>query len=169
MIENRKSSKNKLANKIRAPIISVFNFKPILEYKKPPTNPPRKKEQIIKIRNLIVDFIFSLCGCASGKNNWESSIPKSVNKPVKCVVRTMVFEILVTKEFCNPIEKSNKQTIRFGYSILNRLLIIAIEIKIKLSIIVGTTKTFNFLLSLNFSIRKLDKKEPKRNEKIYRK
>ena len=37
---------------------------------------------------------------------------------------------------------------------------IAIDNKIKHSIIVGKTKTLSFLFSLNFSIRKLDKNEP---------
>ena len=115
------------------------------------------------------DFILCLCGCCFGKNNWDSSIPKSVNSPVKCVVLTTVFEIFVTYEFCKPIAKSSKQAIRSGYSKSTTLLIITTESKITHSIKVGITNTLSFLFSRYSSIKKLETKDPKRNEKKYKK
>jgi hypothetical protein len=49
-----------------------------------------------------------------------------------------------------------------------KLLITAIEIKINDSIKIGVAKMFSFLFSLNISIKKLDEKEPTRNENIYK-
>ena len=93
-------------------------------------------------------------------------MPRSVNKPVRCVVLTTVLEILVTKEFCNPIAKSNKHAIISGWLISIKLLIKAMDNRIMHSIIVGKTKTFNFLFSRKFSIKKLEVKEPNRKAKM---
>jgi hypothetical protein len=41
-------------------------------------------------------------------------MPKSVKSPVRWVVRTLEFEIVVTKEFCKPIAKSKVHAIVFG-------------------------------------------------------
>lgn len=88
-------------------------------------------------------------------------MPKSVNKPVRCVVLTTAFDILVTKEFWSPIAKSNKQTTISVYFNAIKLLNRPIEIKIKHSINMGIKYTFNRLFSLNFAIRKPEKKNQK--------
>ena len=62
----------------------------------------------------MVANIGALFGYATGKNNWENSIPKSVNKPVRWVVLTTALDILVTKEFWSPMAKSKVQTTMLG-------------------------------------------------------
>jgi hypothetical protein len=99
IILNLKSSYNKLTIKTSAGNIRVFRLSFKLENKKPPTKPPRKKNEMIEIRSLIVALILSLFGWVFGKNNCDSSIPKSVNNPVKCVVLTTALDIVVTNEF----------------------------------------------------------------------
>ena len=108
-------------------------------------------------------FVF---GWVLGQNNCESSIPKSVNKPVKCVVLTTALEIFVTKEFCSPMANNSEHTIRSEYWVSDKFVNRPIDVKIRHSISVGRKNTFSFLLSLNFSIKKLDKKEPNKKEKI---
>ncbi len=79
-----------------APMSKVFNFKFIVEKKKPPAKPPKKKNPIMYTRNLMVALILFLFSFVIRKSNCDSSIPKSVNNPVKCVVLTTAFEIFVT-------------------------------------------------------------------------
>ena len=53
-----------------------------------------------------------------------------------------------------------------AFDTTEKSLIRAMKIKTKASITVGITKTFNFLLFLNVSMKKLDVKEPNKNEKM---
>lgn len=117
----------------------------------------------------MVAIIFFRLECVSGKNNCDNSIPKSVNRPVRWVVRTTAFEILDTNEFCSPIANSNKQAIKSGDLITWKSVNNATEIRIQDSIKVGITKTFSLLLLRYFSIKKLEQKEPNKKDRIYNK
>ena len=64
-------------------------------------------------------------------------MPKSVKSPVKCVVRTAAFEIVVTSEFCNPIAKSKEYAKIFGDIKMIFCPNTATDIKIKLSAMTG--------------------------------
>ena len=98
-----------------------------------------------------------------------------MNKPVKCVVLTVEFEIVVTNEFCNPIAKSKENARRFGFCETKKCPNIAIKNKIRLSIIFFTYDIHNLnylihynvdmeiyfkLILLNFLIHVIFKKNP---------
>jgi len=114
----------------------------------------------------MVESIFLRKVYLLGKNNCESSIPKSVKSPVKWVVLTTALEILVTNEFCTPIAKSNKQAMT---SILftneKREMTTTVNNTIA-SNSDGKTKILSFLVFTTNSINKPDAKDPAKKEII---
>ena len=96
-------------------------------------------------------------------------MPRSVNRPVKCVVLTAALEIDVTREFCSPIAKSKLNATQLGWFNINDRLDNAIMNNIELSNIVGTTYIYLSLFLETISTIKLEVKEPKRNDRMYRK
>lgn len=100
------------------------------------------------------------------KNNCEISMPKSVNKPVKWVVRTTELEMVVTNEFCKPIANNKEHATKFW--------LLKIKSKFKkarLESIKDSTKTgiMKMYLSVIFpviSMIKFEKNAPSKKEKI---
>jgi len=131
--------------------------------------PPTKNDNIISIRSFILVISLPLLCCCFWKKRCEISIPKSVNKPVRWVVRTTAFDILVTYEFCKPIAYRsihiNMSRLIFSIKLPNT----TTDISNILSINVGYTYTLSRLFSLYFSIKKPDVNEPAKNESIYNK
>ena len=83
------------------------------------------------------DLSFSFCAEDFKKNNWDASIPKSVKSPVKWVVLTTAFEILVTNEFWSPIENKREHISKSGKYKAEKLLETPIKIRMKLAMMVG--------------------------------
>lgn len=102
------------------------------------------------------------------KNICESSIPKSVIKPVRCVVLTTDCETLVTKEFWIPIAKRSMNAITCGARL--RFTSLKPEKPMKeistISINRGIRCDRIFLRFDKNSIIKLDVKDPKRKHRM---
>ncbi len=138
----------------------------ILAYNIPPRTPPKKKKAIMVSRRRIEEFNFFFCSVFRKKKSCESSMPRSVNKPVRCVVRTTAFEIEVTNEFCNPIANNKLHAIRSGLLFTNRLSSKATSRRINASIPVGIRYMNRSFLRDIISTSRLEKKEPRKKENM---